>query len=175
MKPVPGRFSTTTSPERIASIRPGHAEARGGIELHRVDPFGIDLAPDHVGALQAGDGAHKGAPPLADDEIVALDQQEAEIAGEIGVLEIGLAIGAGREDADARLGPLAAGLHAGAQIAEERGDALDVHLPIEVGKGLRDDEPVLQRVAGAGRRLRAVAEHPPAPVGARGRCRRRKA
>ena len=31
----------------------------------------------------------------------------------------------------------------------------------------RDErEPVLERVAGAGRRLRAVAEHPPAAVGA---------
>ena len=30
------------------------------------------------------------------DQIVALDQQEAEIAREVGLLEIGLAVGAGR-------------------------------------------------------------------------------
>ncbi len=34
------------------------------------------------------------------------------------------------------------------------------------GHGARQREPVLERVAGAGGRLRAVAEHPPAAVGA---------
>ena len=58
MKPEPGMFSTddAAGADRVDQAR--HAEPRGGVELQRVDPFGVDLPPDHVGALQAGDGAH---------------------------------------------------------------------------------------------------------------------
>ncbi len=82
-------LSTATPPARIASIRPGTPMLRGGVELQRIAPIGVDTAPEHVGALQAGDRAHEDAA-VAHDEIVALDQQEAEIAREIGLLEIGL-------------------------------------------------------------------------------------
>ena len=58
---------------------------------------------------------------------------------------------------------------------EERRQALDVHGVVEVGEGAGEHEPVLQRVAGAGRRLGAVGEHPPAPVGPARRDRRRRA
>ena len=101
---------------------------------------------------------------VAHHEVAALDEQEAEIAREIGLLEIGRAPRARRQDADARFAALAARLQAGAQFGEERRQALDVHVAVDGREGLRDDEPVLERVAGAGRRLRAVAEHPPAAV-----------
>ena len=68
----------------------GHAELRGGVELQRIEEIGIDPAQQHVEPLQAGDGADMNAV-AADGEVVALDQQEAEIARERGVLEIGLA------------------------------------------------------------------------------------
>ena len=35
----------------------------------------------------------------------------------------------------------------------------------EVGEGLRHDDAVFQRIAGAGRRLGAVRNHPPLPIG----------
>jgi len=102
---------------------------------------------------------------VAHDEVAALDQQKAEIAGQIGLFEIGLAPGARRQDADARPGALRAVAQAGAKFAEERRQPLDVHLAVKARKGLRNDEAVLERIAGARGRLRAVAEHPPAPVG----------
>ena len=49
---------------------------------------------------------------------------------------------------------------------EERRDALDARGAIDVGNGARQRQPVLDRIAGARRRLRAIVEHPPAPVGA---------
>ncbi len=89
----------------------GHAELRGGIELQRIEKIGIDPAQQHVEPLQAGDGADMNAV-AADGEIVALDQQEAEIARQRGVLEIGFAEGAGRQQPDARLVAVGAGAQA---------------------------------------------------------------
>ena len=52
-----------------------------------------------------------------------------------------------------------------AERLEERRHALDVHRLVERGKGARQHQPVFQRIARARRRLGAVAQHPPAPVG----------
>ena len=82
--------------------QPGHAQRRGGVELERVGEIAVDAPPDDVRTLEAGDGAHM-HQPVAHDEVAALDQQEAEIAGEIGLLEIALVHLARRQQADARL------------------------------------------------------------------------
>ena len=66
-----------------------HAEARARVELERIGEVGIEAAQQHLGALEAGDRADEDAV-VAHRQILALDQQEAEIAREIGVLEIGL-------------------------------------------------------------------------------------
>ena len=86
----------------------GHAELRGGIELERIEEIGIDPAQQHVEPLQAGDGADVNAV-AADGEIVALDQKKAEIARERGVLEIGFAEDARRQQPDPRLVAVGAG------------------------------------------------------------------
>ena len=83
--------ATPPAPKRLEQA--GHAEARRGVQLERIDEIGVDAAPDHVGALQARDRADMDRPSC-DDEVVALDQQEAEIAREVGLLEIGLAVAA---------------------------------------------------------------------------------
>ena len=101
---------------------------------------------------------------VAHHEVFALDQQQAEIAGHIGLFEIGLAPGAGGQQADARLAPCGGGGEAGAKIAEEGREALHIHLAIEARQRAGQHQPVLQRVASARGGLRAVAEHPPAPV-----------
>ena len=49
-------------------------------------------------------------------------------------------------------------------VAEEIGDMLDVQVAEHLGKDARNDQPVLQRVAGARGRLRAVGDDPPAAV-----------
>ena len=89
----------------------GHAELRGGVQFERIERIGIDPAQQHVEPLQAGDGADMDAV-AADGEIVALDQQEAEIARQRGVLEIGFAEGARRQQPDARLVAVGAGAQA---------------------------------------------------------------
>ena len=144
----------------------GHAEPRAGVQLQRIGEIGIETAQQHLGALQAGHGADEDAV-VAHRQVLALDQQEAEIAREIGVLEIGFVQRPGRQHADRRIVAAAERRQIRLQRLEERRDALDLQLPIDVGHGARQREPVLQRVARARRRLRAVAEHPPAAVGER--------
>ena len=111
------------------------------------------------------DGADEDAV-VAHDQVLAVDQQQPEIARQIGVLEIGLVHRPGREQADARVVLAVEREQLGLERLEERRDALDARGAVDVGNGARQREPVLDGVAGARRRLRAIAEHPPAAVGA---------
>ena len=52
-----------------------------------------------LSGLRPVDGAHHHLA-VGDGEILAFEQHEAEIAGDVGVLEIGLVVLAGREDGD---------------------------------------------------------------------------
>ena len=74
----------------------GHAEMRRRIEFQRIEKIGIDPAQQHVEPLQTGNGADMDAV-AADGEIVALDQQEPEVARQRRMFEIGFAELAGRE------------------------------------------------------------------------------
>ena len=51
------------------------------------------------------------------------------------------------------------------QGLKELRQPLDVQRAVDVGQRAREREPVLERVAGAGRRLRAIAQHPPFAFG----------
>ena len=106
--PEPGMLATTTPSLRSTSIRPGTPSCEDASSSSGSSEIGIDPAQQHVEPLQPGDGADMDAV-AADGEIVALDQQEAEIARQRGVLEIGLAEGARRQQADARLVAVGAG------------------------------------------------------------------
>ena len=89
--------------DRAVAQRLDHArraDLRLRVELERIGEGGIQAAPQHADRLQAGDGAHHHLPS-DDGEVLALEQHEAEIAGDIGVLEIGLVELAGRQDGDA--------------------------------------------------------------------------
>ena len=91
-----------------------------------------------------------------------------EIAREVGVLEVGLVVRARRQQHDVRRAVVAGARREQRvlQRAEERREQLDVQLAERVGEQPRDREAVLERVAGAGRRLRARADHAPLAVGA---------
>ena len=114
----------------------GDAKARGGVELERVGEIGVDAPQQHFGAAQAGDGADENAI-VFDDEILAFDQQEAEIARQIGVLEIGLVHRPGRKQADARIVALVEREQFGLQRLKERRNAFDARRAIDVGDGAR--------------------------------------
>ena len=120
-------------------------------------------AQQHVEPFQTGDGADVDAV-ARDGEIVALDQQEAEIARQCRVLEIGFAEGARRQQADARLVAVGAGAKRVAERLEERRYALDIHRLVEPRKGPRQHQAVFQRIARARRRLGAVAQDPPPAI-----------
>ena len=81
---------------------------RRRIELERIEEIRIDPAQQHVEPLQAGDGTNVDTV-AADGEIVALDQEKAEIARQRRMLEIGFAEGAGRQQSDPRLIAVGAG------------------------------------------------------------------
>ncbi len=101
---------------------------------------------------------------LAHHQVLALDQQKAEIAGQVRLFEIGFAIGARRQKADARLGAGGRGGEAVAKGAEEGRQPFHIHAVVQGRIGPRQHQPVLQRIARARRRLAAVVQHPPAPV-----------
>ena len=143
----------------------GRAEARGGVEFERVGEGRVEAAPEHVDRREPRDRADHDAAVL-DREVLAFEQHEAEIAGDPGVLVIGVVHQAGREDADAAVAVGAQALERVAEGAEEAGEAVDAGLGEEVGENPRRRHAVLQREAGAGRGLGAVAEHPPGAVGA---------
>ena len=138
---------------------------RRRIKLQRIEEIRIDPAQQHVEPLQPCNGADMNAI-AADGEIVALDQQEAEIARQRGVFEIGLAEGARRQQPDPRLVAIGAGAQRLAECLEERRHALDIHRLVEVGKGARQHQAIFQRISRTRRRLCAVVQHPPAPIGA---------
>ncbi len=152
----------------------GRAELRGGVQLQRIAPVGVDPPPQHVGALQAGDGAHIELAVIG-EEVLALDQQQPEITSEIDLLGAGLAERAGRQQADARIDALRAAREPGAKIAEERRQPAQIHVAKQARDGSRHDEAVFQRIAGARRRLGAIAQHPPRAIRAARDLRRVKA
>jgi hypothetical protein len=114
--------------------QPGHAELRGSVELQRIERIGIHPAQQHIEPLQAGDGADMNAV-AADGEVVALDQQESEIARQRGMLEIGLAEATGRQQPDARLVAVGARPQGIAERLEERRHALDIHRFVKRAEG----------------------------------------
>ena len=145
--------------------QPGRAEPRAGVELERVGEGGVEPAPEHGHRDQAGDGADHD-PAVLDGEVLALEQHEPEVAGDVGMLEVGFVEPARRQDGDAGVAVLGKALQRVAEGAEEAGEAVDVVLRVEVGVDARGRDPVLEREAGPRGRLGAVAEHPPGAVGA---------
>ena len=164
-RPAPSALMMTILPSRTACKSPGRAEARGGIELERIGKIGVDAPQQHLGALQAGNGTDKDAV-VAHAQVFAFDQQKSEIARKISVLEISLAHRSRRQQANVRVVLAAEGGELGLERLKERCDAFDARGAIDVRDGARQRQAVLDRVAGAGGRLGAVAEHPPAAVGA---------
>ena len=136
---------------------------RGAVQLQGIDEVGVDAPQDHVGPLQPGDGPHINLA-VAGDQVVTLDQQEAQVTGQVRLFEIGLAERAGGQQADARVGAVGGRGQALAEPVEEGRQALDVHGVVEVRIGATKHQPVLQRIARAGGGLGAVVQHPPAAV-----------
>ena len=79
-----------------------HAEQRVGAQLERIAELGADAPHDEVDGLQSLDGLHEHAV-VANGQVRAFDDAEAEIPREIRVLEVGLLRGARRQEYGLRL------------------------------------------------------------------------
>ena len=80
-----------------------HAERGVRPERERVEEVVVDAPVDDVDALEPFGGAHIGDLAL-DHEVAALDQLDAELVGQEGVLVIGGIVDAGREQHHGRIG-----------------------------------------------------------------------
>jgi hypothetical protein len=81
----------------------GHAQRRIGPQFQRVAPVVVQPAQHAVHRLQAFDGLQVQAL-AAHRQVAAFDQRQAQVTRQVGVLEVGLAVGAGRQQHDARRG-----------------------------------------------------------------------
>ena len=148
----------------------GHAEQGVAVQFERIAERGVDAADNRIDAAEAADGAQEDLG-IARGEIGALDEGEAEVAGEVGVFEIGLVRRSGREENDARFlaGPDVGQLfERDAEAAEKFVEPLDGRAAENLGERLAGENAVLQRVAEARGRIEAVPEHPPSAVGRAG-------
>ena len=107
-------------------------------------------------------------PVVAHHQVAAFDQRQAQKARQVGVLEIGFVVGAGREQHDAAVALAGLDRAHGLEVVGQRlvgGDQfLHLHFPERFGKQARDGQSVFQQVAQARGRLRALRDHRPAPV-----------
>ncbi len=102
ISPLPSAFATATLPARTASTKPGHAEVRIGTQLDRVAEAIVHAPQNYVHLLQSFERLQVNAA-VAHRQIAALNQREAEIAREIGMLEVGFVEWSGREQNNARI------------------------------------------------------------------------
>ena len=103
---------------------------------------------------------------VAHGQVAAFDQRVAELARQIQVLEVALVETPRRQQHHQRRLATARRLarQGVLQGAEETGQVLHAQVAVQFGEGARDDLPVLQRVAGAGRRLGTVGSDPPTAI-----------
>ena len=82
--------------------QPGTAQRRVGAEDQRIAEVVVHAAVDHVHALEAVGGAHVDNVVVG-DQVAALDQVDAHLPREVGVLEVGGVEDSRREQHDIRL------------------------------------------------------------------------
>ncbi len=80
------------------------------------------------------------------------------------MLEIGFAGRTGGQDRDTLIHMLAVRLQRIAKRAEEGGEAMDMRLRIDIGKGAGGGHTVFEREARAGGSLGAIGQNPPVAV-----------
>ena len=142
--------------------QPGHPQPRSWAQLERVHPGRVDPAQDHVDLLQLAQRAHP-HPAVADGQVAALQQREAEQGGHEGLVEGGLGVRAWAEYHDPRV------LHGARRRVdqgqphrgEERGQPVEVGGVVDLGQHPGHHPTVLHRESGPRRGLGAVGDHLP--------------
>jgi hypothetical protein len=129
----------------------GNAQRRVAAQFERVAEVVVEPAQDGVHAAQAVECLQVDAF-ATHRQVLPFDQREAEIAGEVGVFEVGFVVGARRQQHDQRrlVAVRCPMRQAVLQFAEERSQVLDVQVAELFGKEAADDGPVFERITGAG-------------------------
>ena len=142
MTPLPSALATWTLPATTAIDEAGDAEEGVAAEFERVAEVVVDAAQDDVDLLEAADGFEVDAA-VADGEVGAFDEGEAEVFGEVGVLEVGLVVRAGGEQDDARIGACGRCPQRAFALGAEKGrEAQHVGAAEELRQQVRDDEAI---------------------------------
>ncbi len=81
-------MTKVTAPLRSALHHAGRADIGVLVKFQGIGEGSVEATPEYADGLQASHGAHHHAA-IDDRQILALEQHDAEIAGDIGVLEIG--------------------------------------------------------------------------------------
>ncbi len=135
-----------TGPHRLQ--QPRHAQRGVGPKLQRIAPRVVQPAQHAVHALQSVQRTQIQAL-VAHRQVVALDQWNSQVASQIGLLEVGLVVGARSQQHGARrLVRLARRqpVQCLEQAPEARCQPLHVHRSEAVGEQSRHQDPVLQRI-----------------------------
>ena len=121
----------------------------------------LSAAQDHVDRVQPAQRLQEDAA-VAHGQVGAVDQHVAQVLRQERLLEVGRVVRPRAEQHDARV--VVAGRRQRRQRlahrAEERRQARDVAVAKDVGQHARHHDAVLERVAGAGGRLRAIGRAP---------------
>ncbi len=144
----------------------GDAEEGVAAQLERIAEAVVEAPEDHVDALQALERLDEDAA-IAHRQVGAFDEREAEISRQVSVLEVGLVVRPRGEEHD--LGRLLVRRRERAQRvalrAEEGRQPLNLAAAERLRQAVQEDEAILEGIARARRRLRAIGEHDPLAIG----------
>ena len=88
-RPEPSALASTTLPARIASTSPGTPNLDDPMSSTGSAKSEVDAPQQHFHPQQTGNGAQVDLL-IPHRQILALDETQAEVAGEVGMFEIGL-------------------------------------------------------------------------------------
>ena len=144
----PNGFDKAGNPEE--GVRP---------ELDRVAPLVVDPSQDHVDRVEARQRPQPD-PVVLDEQVAALDERDAEVRGQVRMLEVRLARRAGgQDDRPGLVDPVGGGPgHPGADGAEEAGQPFDPGGPVQRRQDPGEGGAVDQRIAEPGWGLGPVAD-----------------
>ena len=149
--------------------QPGNAQQRIAAQFQGVAIGVVHAAQNDVDRQQAAQGFQINVI-IAHGQVVAGHQRVAQVAGQVGVFEIGGAVRAGAQQHDPRILAMLQRQRAErvAQRHEKRRQPLHLAIVKHVRQHPRNDDPVLQRVARSRGHLRPIAQDLPHAVGRAG-------
>ena len=150
----------------------GYAQCGVCTQLQRVHVLVVHPLEQHVDGLQTLERLEV-QPFITHYQVAALHQGQAQVAGQVGVFEIGFVVGARRQQGDVRVGTgRALRLEAFHQRPVGGGQALHMHALEGRWELPRHRQPVFQQVAQPRRCLAALSHQPPQAVGPAGQVER---